>query len=149
MNREFSAGGAVYKEEGGLVLWLVRRNKPNELYPDENRWTLPRGWIEKGESAEDTAVREVKEEGWTEAEIIKKITDSKFVYTPKGKEKTFKVITYYLMKYSGDSNQRGEIEETAEVVWLPYEEARKRLVFSGEKKVLDMAVRELSLVISH
>ena len=142
MKREFSAGGVVFKKEGGKILWLLRRNRPSQLYPAEDHWTLPKGWIEAGEKAEQAAVREVAEEGWVRARVRAKIADEKYVYTPRGGERTFKIVSFFLMEYVKDVPKRvrkGEVEETAEAEWLPYEEARKRLIFSGEKKVLDKA----------
>lgn len=139
MKREFSAGGAVSKKMDGEVLWLVRRSKPSDLYPEENRWTLPKGWVEEGESVAEGAKREVGEEAGVAVEVLAKVEDQKFVYTPRGEtEKTFKVVTYFLMEYKVDLAE-GFGQETAEVVWLPFEEARKRLIYSSEKKVLDKA----------
>lgn len=138
MKREFSAGGAVYKKEGESVLWLVRRAKPSELYPEEV-WTLPKGLIDGREGVEAAAVREVAEETGVEVKVVRKIVDQKIFFTPRGEtEKVFKIITYFLMEYSAEIKS-GFGEETAEVRWLPYEEARRRLKHSGEKKVLDLA----------
>ncbi len=49
-----------------------------------------------------------------------------------------KFVTFYLMEWVEDLLE-GPGFETSEVVWLPYDEARKTLTHSGEKKVLDKA----------
>lgn len=138
MNREFGAGGVVFKEEGGSSLWLVRRNSPSKLYPEENMWTLPKGMLDKGETTKEAAAREVKEEGGVEVEILEKVFDQRMMYTPRGGVKTFKLVSYFLMKYLRDTEE-GFSFETAEVAWLPYQEAGERLTYSSEKKVLEMA----------
>ena len=51
------AGGIVYKEDGETVDYLLVRPK---RAPKE--WVFAKGRIEKGESAEEAAVREVEEE---------------------------------------------------------------------------------------
>ncbi len=66
VKREFSAGGCVYKKLKGLdaekhksldeVVWLIGKHS------GYHKWVLPKGMIEKGESAEETAVRETEEE---------------------------------------------------------------------------------------
>jgi 8-oxo-dGTP pyrophosphatase MutT (NUDIX family) len=138
MNREFSAGGVVFKVDKETTFWLIRRSKPSTLYPEEDRWTLPKGWLEKDEKPEQAALREVEEEAWVKARVVEKLIDQRLVYTPRGGEKTFKINTYYLMEYLENSSASTD-SETAEATWLPYTEARKKLVYSGEKKVLDLA----------
>ena len=82
------------------------------------------------------------EEGGVEAEVKDKLHVQRFVYTPRGGEKTFKIVTYFLMECK-KGLEGGFGEETAEVVWLPWEEARKKLLYSNEKKVLDLAKEKL------
>lgn len=138
MQRVFSAGGAVFKKRPGEILWLVRRAKPSELYPEEV-WTLPKGLVDGGEKTEPAAVREVKEETGVEAKVIKKITDQRNFFTPRGEsEKIFKIISYFLMEFVKEA-ESGFGEETTEVAWLSCEGARKKLKYSSEKRVLDLA----------
>lgn len=130
--REFSAGGAVYKKEGGQVLWLVCRHS------GYHKWVLPKGLIDPGESAEETAVREVEEECGVKTKIIAKIPEpEKYVYTMNG-VKIFKLVQYFLMEYvSGDiADHDWEMEA---VEWLTYDEAYSRLNFHGAKTVLEKA----------
>ena len=87
-------------------------------------WALPKGLIGAGESPESTARREVAEETGTEGEPIAKLGDVRYVYTWNG-ERIFKVVSFYLFRYS-----RGRLgavppehaHEVAEVRWLPLEE---------------------------
>jgi 8-oxo-dGTP pyrophosphatase MutT (NUDIX family) len=134
--REFSSGGAVYKQDGGKVLWLICKHS------GYHKWVLPKGLIDPGEKAEETAVREVAEETGIKTKIIAKIPDpEKYVYTMNG-VRIFKMVTYFLMEYvSGDIKDHDFEMEAVE--WLPYDEADAKLNFHGAKAVLAKAKKLL------
>ena len=153
ITRQFSAGGVVYKRvKDKKVLWLVSKSRPSRLYP-ESVWRFPKGWIDdkrggkkpgelasgkkraKEEDLRKTAIREVKEEAGVEAKIIEKIGTERYFLTISN-QRTLKFVTFYLMKWSKDLAS-GFGPETSEIKWLPFEEARKKLSYSGEKKILD------------
>ena len=135
--REISAGGVVYKrskieDHRSKMYWLVAKHSGYK------KWLLPKGLIDDGETSEEAAVREVKEETGVRAKIIEKIKPvEKYVYTLSGK-KIFKIVQYFLMEYvSGDiADHDWEMEE---VEWLDFDGARERLDFSGQKKILSQA----------
>ena len=138
--RQFSAGGVVFKKIGDKVLWLVTRSTPSDLYP-KAFWRLPKGLIDKGEDIEKAALREVAEEGGVAAKITSKIgTSTYFLNLPQGR--VMKFVTFYLMQWLSDLPE-GTDEETSEVKWLEFGEARKLLSFSHEKQVLDKAASTL------
>lgn len=65
------AGGGVIKNERGQLLLIFRRKK----------WDLPKGKLDAGETMEECAIREVKEEtGLIHVEIIRKITITHHTY---------------------------------------------------------------------
>ncbi|MDO8619558.1 MAG: NUDIX domain-containing protein [Candidatus Daviesbacteria bacterium] len=152
MKREFSAGGIVFNQQGQVLVTQHSQNK---------HWSFPKGWIDPGESPEEAALREVKEEGGVEAEIVEKIGYNKYVYTMNGParnasparkdssvsgghsdaggEKIFKVVTYFLMKYlSGDPKDHDW--EVSEAGWYSSEDALKKLDFSQDKTLLKKAL---------
>lgn len=134
----FSAGGIVRKGD----LWLIIKCRPSELFPSI-RFQLPKGQLEEGESSEEAALREVFEETGVNAKIISKVGYSKFPFEMNG-EKYFKIVTYFLMEYeSGKLTSNREVEES---YWLPFEEARKKLTHSDDKKLLDKAGGLLSTI---
>jgi len=130
--REFSSGGAVFKKEKGKILWLVCRHS------GYHKWVLPKGLIDKGETAEQTAVREVEEECGIKTRIIAKIPEpEKYIYTMNG-QKIFKLVQYFLMEYiSGDIADHDFEMEAVE--WLEFDKAKERLNFHGAKTVLEKA----------
>lgn len=129
MKREFSAGGIVFKDNKLLL------TKHSQNY----HWSFPKGLLDHpNQTTEESALREVKEEGGVVAEIIGKVGYSKYVYT-FNKEKIFKIVTYFLMKYvSGDIKDHDfEVEESG---WFEVEEALEILTFSQDKQLLKKAL---------
>jgi 8-oxo-dGTP pyrophosphatase MutT (NUDIX family) len=129
VKREFSAGGVVFRKEPEGILWLVVKPKGN------NRWRLPKGWIEPGESSLEAAKREAREEGGIEAEVLGKIGNEKYFFI-QDKQKIFKTVTFYLMEYIQEARE-GFSWETEEIDWLPFKEAKERLAFEKEKEILE------------
>lgn len=156
--REFSSGGAVYKKDGNKVLWLVTASQASTLYP-KIIWRLPKGWIDdKGEgipgrmasgetkadenSLREAAIREVKEEGGVEAKIIAKIRTEKYFFKHPERGPILKFVTFYLMEWVKDLPE-GYGMETSEILWLPIDEALKKVSYSSEKKILQEAQNSL------
>jgi 8-oxo-dGTP pyrophosphatase MutT (NUDIX family) len=112
----------------------------------EGVWALPKGNIGPREAPEATALREVTEETGVEGVSEGKLGDVKYVYTRRGGQRIFKVVSFYLVRY-----RRGRIDElptayrheVAEARWLPLEEAPKLLAYRGEK---EMAAKALELL---
>lgn len=149
--REFSSGGVVFKRENNIILWLVRKTSASELYPKQY-WMLPKGRIDDTDSDQPgpmasgkvkadevslkrAAIREVGEEGGVEAKIIKKIGTPIYSFIDPKIGKVIKFVTFFLMEHIKDLPE-GFDWETEEVVWLPFEDAKKKLSFSGEKQIL-------------
>lgn len=108
-------------------------------------WALPKGLIGRGEKPEVTALREVEEETGARGRLAGKLGDVRYVYTWAG-ERVFKVVSFYLVRYSG--GRLGDVpaehaHEVAEVRWLPLEEAPSLLAYKGER---DMAARALAVL---
>lgn len=131
MQREFSAGGVVYKRGNGKIFVVIYKPK------DKNTWQLPKGWIDKGETRQEAAVREVKEESGVQGKIIKKIDTIKYFFNWQG-EKILKTVTFYLMEYIfGDTKDHGWETDTAE--WVEIDQAVERLTFDSEKEIVKKA----------
>lgn len=153
VTRIFSAGGVVYKNINGEILWLVTKSTPSKLFP-KPVWRLPKGWLDdngdKGpgllargdrkaseSDLQSTAIKEVKEEGGVEAKIVKKIATERRFFTQEG-QRILKFITYYLAQWTKDVSS-GFGPETSEVAWLSYKEVFEVLAFKGEKEILKKA----------
>jgi 8-oxo-dGTP pyrophosphatase MutT (NUDIX family) len=113
-------------------------------------WALPKGRIDDGESAAETAMREVREETGVEGKLVEKLGDIRYVYRASWEggsgERIFKVVSFFLLR--AGRGRIGEIDEAmqvevAEARWLPLEEAPRLLSYSGERKMATKALERL------
>ncbi|MDP2720363.1 MAG: NUDIX domain-containing protein [bacterium] len=134
MKYETSAGGAVYRKTNSKIEFLIVQHSGH------HRWVLPKGWIDPGETRQQTAAREVKEEAGVEAEIKNYLGEFTIFYTNPEKEKVRKTSHFFLMEYkSGDpvKDHGWEVENTQ---WLAAKEAAEKLDYPGEKNMVEKAV---------
>jgi 8-oxo-dGTP pyrophosphatase MutT (NUDIX family) len=143
VEREFSAGGVLVRTiRGRPMLAAIRPNgKP------EGTWALPKGNIDAGETAAETAVREVFEETGVQGRLVEKLGDVRYVYTRRGGARIFKVVSFFLLR--AGRGKIGDIEEAmrievAEARWLPLDEAPRLLVYGGEREMAAKAREKIS-----
>jgi 8-oxo-dGTP pyrophosphatase MutT (NUDIX family) len=136
--REVSAGGVVYRREDGdlEVLLAARRTRRGDL-----AWGLAKGGIERDESIEDAAVREVLEETGIEAEIEHSLGDTRYFYVWDDVG-VRKVVHFFLMRAVG-GDTRDHDDEMEDVRWFPLDRALKRAAYRGEREVLARAAKRL------
>lgn len=129
MKLEFSAGGIVVKKEGNKISVLIcQHSRYNHL-------GFPKGHIGdkiKGETKEQAAVREVKEETGAEAVILKELKPITYFYTFEG-EKRKKTVYFFLMKYRGGDITKHDFE-TEKVEWIPAPDVVKVITYKDEKE---------------
>ena len=143
MRREFSAGGVVVRRMRGRTWAALVRPRRDPERPQV--WALPKGLVDDGERPAETAVREVLEETGLRAVVDRKLGDVRYVYTWDG-ERIFKVVSFYLLRYS--SGRLGELppetaHEVDEVRWLPLEDAPRLLAYGGEREMAAKAVESV------
>jgi len=105
--RDFSKQFQVIEAAGGIV-----RNSRNELLfiYRFDKWDLPKGKIEPGESPEMAAIREVKEEcGFGQIELGKALSTTYHIYEENNKEVL--KITYWFNMCSDDADLKPQVEE--------------------------------------
>ena len=151
MKIEVSAGGVVYR----LSLRPSRlRNEKEKVeflvvqHSGHHRWVLPKGWIDPGETKEQTALREVKEESGVEAEIIGSLGEFTIFYTSPDKEKVRKTNHFFLMKYKAGDPAKDHDWEIEDTIWLKPDEAVEKLDYPGEKKMIEKAIIKLENITS-
>jgi len=133
---QVSAGGAAFrKTPDSLEVALISVGSPP-------RWQLPKGIVEKGESPEEAAVREVREETGILARIDRLVERVEYWYQARhgeGRVRYHKFVNFYLMWYqSGDvADHDNEVNECR---WFPIEDAMQTLAFRSERGIVETAV---------
>ena len=96
----------------------------------------------------EAALREVREETGVVTEPVAKLADIKYVYVRSwgDKERVFKIVSFYLLRYqSGTINDISKEMriEVALAKWIPLDDAPKLLAYSGEKQMARQALEYL------
>ena len=135
---QVSAGGVVFRRDGERIDVVI------VAVGGQNRWQLPKGLVEKDETPEIAAVREAREEGGIDSEVVEHIETVEYWYAglDGGERVRFhKRVHFFLLRYlSGDtSNHDWEVSEAR---WVPIDDAKNQLAFDNERRVVERA-REL------
>jgi 8-oxo-dGTP diphosphatase len=120
---------------GGLVVDKGKTGKPKILLvhrPAYDDWSLPKGKIDAGETAEVAAVREVLEETGYHCRIAAPLGMTH--HTLRG---VTKEVTWYAMRPLPDSPGFVENREVDRVSWLSPRKARETLAYANERELLD------------
>jgi 8-oxo-dGTP pyrophosphatase MutT (NUDIX family) len=131
---ETSAGGLVVDRSGtrpraAIIGRLDRRGRL--------LWSLPKGHLEAGESAEDAAVREVEEETGIRGRVVAPLGTIDYWFVAEDR-RIHKTVHHYLLEASGGELSDEDVE-VDEVAWVPLDELRERLAYAGERRLADAA----------
>jgi 8-oxo-dGTP pyrophosphatase MutT (NUDIX family) len=126
-----SAGGIVVRFDDGtpsLVIGARRRDR------DVLTWTLPKGTPNPGESREQTAVREVREETGLEVRITDVLDSIEYWFVQRG-TRIHKTVHYFLMEPVGGDLSRHD-HEFDQVRWIRFDQAAEFLTFETERSLV-------------
>jgi 8-oxo-dGTP pyrophosphatase MutT (NUDIX family) len=132
---QISAGGVVFRYNGDQVEIAIVQIVP------ELRWQLPKGLIDPGETMEQAAVREVREESGIEGELVSPIDTIEYWFTAEwdGEMRRYhKFVHFYLLRATGGDVANHD-HEVAESRWVTIDDALKLLVFKTEREVVSKA----------
>jgi len=124
---EFSAGGVV--RDGDALLMVKVENLEGKFI-----WTFPKGHIEKGEKADEAALREVQEETGYACEILSPLERVQYWFK-RDDALTKKTVTWFLMKALKKTGEP-DPEEIVETRWVAFAEARRLARYRSDKKIL-------------
>ena len=100
-------------------------------------WSLPKGHIELGETAEQTAIREVAEETGIRGSVLAALGRIDYWFVTDGR-RVHKTVHHYLMRFSGGELSDEDLE-VAEVAWVPIRELPSRLAYADERRLAEVA----------
>lgn len=134
---ETSAGGLVIDgldgpKERQVAALIGRIDRRGRML-----WSLPKGHIEMGETAEQTAVREVAEETGVQGSVLAALGSIDYWFVTEGR-RVHKTVHHYLMRFLGGELSDEDVEVT-EVAWVPLRELPSRLAYADERKLAQVA----------
>jgi 8-oxo-dGTP pyrophosphatase MutT (NUDIX family) len=137
LRRETSFGGVVLRaspaSEGFDLLTIVPRG---------TRVTgLPKGGANPGETPEQTAAREVREETGTTVKVLERLGEVSYWYRRHGR-RIYKTVHFFRCDYlSGDTADHDH--EVDAVRWIPLADAPRRLTYPAERRLAELAMSKV------
>jgi 8-oxo-dGTP pyrophosphatase MutT (NUDIX family) len=132
---QVSAGGVAFRQEGGRVEVVLIS------VGEDRRWQLPKGLVNRGETPEQAALREVREEAGIETELVDFLDKIEYWYFAKrggSRVRFHKFVHFFLLRYlSGDVNDHDQ--EVNEARWLEIDQAIETLTFEDEQELVRKA----------
>ena len=131
--RIIEAAGGIVNNPEGEILFIKRLGK----------WDLPKGKMEKGESREESAVREIEEEtGLSNVELVRFINTTYHIYIERNGDKVLKCTHWFEMNFDGEDTSKPQIEEgITEVAWKNTTQIEDE-VFPSTFKNIKLIVKE-------
>lgn len=138
--KEISAGGVVYRNEGGRMQIQLITDRYGKI-------SFPKGKREPGETVEQTALREILEETGIIGRIDKLIDIIAYTYNHPKHGSVAKEVHYYLVEWKSGA-LRPQLEEIRGVSWYEPQEAWRQQLKSGYDNndfILEKALKLLGL----
>jgi ADP-ribose pyrophosphatase YjhB (NUDIX family) len=136
--REPTAGGIIF-----------RRNPHNKeieillIQDAKNRWTIPKGHIEEGESSKETTEREIREEtGLQEMKVLNWLGKINFRYR---RQQSLVLMTteIFLVKALGKTNNLKPEDWMNGIKWMPATEALDKIEYEDIGKLILLALKKI------
>lgn len=134
VERQHSAGGLVVRD--GQVLLIATAGG--------RRWQLPKGHVEEGETPENAAVREVREETGVVGRVVSPLPSIRYSFVERGTRRIRKHVDYFLLDYVEGSERDFDPQEVDGARWFVWDEALERLTHANERRVATRA-RDVAL----
>lgn len=126
----------------------IRPPRTKRTPADAESIALPKGSIDPGETPDQTALREVREETGIRADMVAKLMDIRYIYVRNwgNRAKVTKTVSFYVLLYR--TGRIGNIAPAMQVevrnaFWLPLDQAPSKLSYKGEREVAESAIAYL------
>lgn len=137
VSREYSAGGLIFNSRNEVAL-IARHSRSGHL-----EWCLPKGHIEKGETPEQTAIREVHEETGILGTVTGSIATIDYWFTGD-EQRVHKLVHHYVLRQvSGHLTVAGDPDHEAEdAAWVPFDRLTSVLSYPNERRIVWLYMRK-------
>jgi ADP-ribose pyrophosphatase YjhB (NUDIX family) len=137
---ETSAGGLVVDRVAApqVAALIGRHDRHGRLL-----WSLPKGHLEDGETAEDAAIREVEEETGIRGRVLAPLGTIDYWFVVEDR-RIHKTVHHYLLEAFGGELSDEDIE-VEEVAWVPLTDLPERLAYADERRLVASAHSMLEL----
>jgi len=139
---EISAGGVIIDVHEGIarIAVIARRNRAGKV-----EWCLPKGHLERDETLEQTAVREVAEETGIIGRVLASLGTIDYWFSASG-TRIHKVVHHYLLEATGgELSVEGDPDaEAIDVAWFPLDGVHVHLTFPNEQRIAQVAWERLA-----
>jgi len=135
-----SAGGVVFFNNSILLLKKINGD-----------WVLPKGRMESGETLEETALREVKEESDVKANIVEYLGDIKYTFRNSWShnETTLKTVYWYLMRARSFDCHPLKTEGFVEAKFIHINNVEEKARYADERQIISLAVGKIKKIIGY
>ena len=133
-----SAGGIVVRYQDTVPQLVVGRRRRDK---DGQTWTLPKGTPIPGETLEETALREVREETGLTVRIVSPLDSIRYTFVQRG-TRIHKTVHYFIMEPTGGGLENHD-HEFEEVRWIAFNDAPGLLSFDTERSLVGLAASRL------
>jgi 8-oxo-dGTP pyrophosphatase MutT (NUDIX family) len=129
---------------GGVAFRSSRKSGPEVVIVSvmpQGRWQLPKGIVDSGESPEEAAMREVREEAGIETDLLDSIDTIEYWYVGerRGQRVRYHKFVYFFLLAYRDGDVSDHDHEVAEARWVSIDDAIGMLAFKNERSVVEKA----------
>ena len=129
MKFEKSCGAVVFTRGGGEIRYVI-------VCSVNGYYGYPKGHVEAGESEQETALREIKEETGLDVVLREGFrTTDEYMLQLEGYTDIHKQVVYFLAEYEGQAPS-AQPSEIAEIKLMTFEEALAVFQFEGNRRIL-------------
>lgn len=135
--REPTAGGIVFRRDKDSIVEILL------IQDGKDRWTIPKGHIEEGETAQQTAQREIGEEaGLTETDVLGWLGKIHFRYRRVDKL-VLMTTQIYLVRAKGDTDAIKKEEWMNGIKWFKFYDALEAIEYEDIGKLMLLAMKRI------